>query len=138
MLLAVLSLLPARVMVRTGLPGGLEHLAAYAGAAAIAMVGYGRGRSAAWVIAGFWVYAGVLEYLQNFSPGRDVGMADVAVSALGAVCGVIAAGLLWRRLSSMLPPQPAQPPTPAAARMRQAPAIAISCHDEASRAPVPE
>jgi VanZ family protein len=104
MLLAVLSLLPARDMVRTGLPGGLEHFAAYAGSAAIAMVGYGRSRGAAWVIAGFWVYAGVLEYLQNFSPGRDVAMADVAISALGALCGVITAGLLWRRLSNMLPP----------------------------------
>jgi hypothetical protein len=31
-------------------------------------------------------------------------MADVAISALGAVCGVIAACLLWRRLSNMLPP----------------------------------
>jgi VanZ family protein len=103
-LLAVLSLLPAQDMVRTGLPGGLEHFVAYAGSAAIAMVGYGRRRGGAWVIAGFWVYAGVLEYLQNFSPGRDVGMADVVVSALGALCGAIAAGRLWRHLSNRLPP----------------------------------
>jgi VanZ family protein len=103
-ILAVLSLLPAQYMVRTGLPGALEHFVAYAGSAAIAVVGYGRRRSAACVIAGFPVYAGVLEYLQNFSPGRDATIADVAVSALGALCGGIAAGLLWRRLSDMLPP----------------------------------
>jgi hypothetical protein len=40
-LLAVLSLLPAQQMVRTGLPGRLEHFVAYAGSAAIAMAGYG-------------------------------------------------------------------------------------------------
>lgn len=102
-LLAVLSLLPARDLVRTGLPGGLEHFIAYAGSAAIAMIGYGRRRGGAWVIAGFWIYAGILEYLQNFSPGRDAAMADVAVSALGALCGGIAAGLLLRRFSNLLP-----------------------------------
>jgi hypothetical protein len=40
-LLAVLSLLPAQQIVRTGLPGRLEHFVAYAGSAAIAMAGYG-------------------------------------------------------------------------------------------------
>ena len=40
-LLAILSLLPAEEMVRTGLPGRLEHFVAYAGSAAIAMAGYG-------------------------------------------------------------------------------------------------
>jgi hypothetical protein len=38
-LFAVLSLLPAQQMVRTGLPGRLEHFVAYAGSAAIAMAG---------------------------------------------------------------------------------------------------
>jgi len=103
-ILAVLSLLPAQDIVRTGLPSELEHLIAYAGSAAIAMLGYGRSRGAAWVIAGFSVYAGILEYLQNFSPGRGVAISDVAVSALGALCGVIVVGLLWRRLSNMLTP----------------------------------
>ena len=43
-LLAVLSLLPAQDMVRTGFPGRVEHIAAYAGSAAIAMAGYGASR----------------------------------------------------------------------------------------------
>jgi hypothetical protein len=43
-LLAILSLLPAQDMVRTGLPGELEHFAAYAGSGAIAMAGYGLER----------------------------------------------------------------------------------------------
>jgi len=65
-----LSLLPAQEMVRTGLPGRLEHFVAYAASAAIATAGYGASQGGAQIIAGFWVYAGVLEYLQHFSPGR--------------------------------------------------------------------
>ena len=40
-LLAILSLLPDQQMVRTGLPGRVEHFVAYAGSAAIAVAGYG-------------------------------------------------------------------------------------------------
>lgn len=43
-LLAVLSLLPAQAMVRTGLPGQFEHFIAYTGSAAIATAGYGLSR----------------------------------------------------------------------------------------------
>jgi hypothetical protein len=44
------------------------------------------------IIGGFWVYAGILEYLQHFSPGRHPSIADFAASALGALCG----GLCYR------------------------------------------
>ena len=97
-LLAVLSLLPAQQMVRTGLPGRLEHFVAYAGSAAIA-IGYGASRRGVQTIGGFWVYAGILEYLQHFSPGRYPAIEDFAASALGALCGGLAITLLWRRLS---------------------------------------
>jgi hypothetical protein len=56
-LLAVLSLLPAQDMMRTGLPGELEHFAAYAGSAAMAVAGYGRSRRGMRIIGLFWVYA---------------------------------------------------------------------------------
>jgi VanZ family protein len=98
-LLAVLSLLPAQQMVRTGLTGRLEHFVAYAGSAAVAMAGYGANRGSTQIIAGFWVYAGILEYLQHFSPGRHPSIADFATSALGALCGGLAIALVWRRLS---------------------------------------
>jgi VanZ family protein len=94
-LLAVLSLLP---MVRTGLPGRLEHFVAYAGSAAIAMAGYGATRGGMQIIGGFWVYAAILEYLQHFSPGRHPAIADFAASALGALCGGLVIALLWRRV----------------------------------------
>ena len=96
-LLPVLSLLPAQHMVRTGFPGRLEHFVAYAGSAAIAMAGYGESRGGMQIIGGFWAYAGILEYLQHFSPGRHPSIADFAASALGALCGGLASALLWRR-----------------------------------------
>jgi VanZ family protein len=98
-LLAILSLLPDQQMVRTGLPGRLEHFVAYAGSAAIGMAGYGASRGATQIIGGFWVYAGIPEYLQQFSPGRHPAIADFAASALGALCGGLAIALVWRRLS---------------------------------------
>ena len=101
-LLAVLSLLPAQEMVRTGLPGRLEHFVAYAGSAAIAMGGYGASRGSVQVIGGLWAYAGILEYLQHFSPGRHPAIEDFAASAFGAMYGGLALALLWRRLAVYL------------------------------------
>lgn len=97
--LAILSLLPAEDMMRTGLPGELEHFVAYAGTGAIAMAAYGLKLGAVRVIGCLWLYAGILEYLQNFSPGRHATVQDFAISAVGALCGGIAVVLLCRRYS---------------------------------------
>jgi VanZ family protein len=96
-LLAVLSLTPREEIepVRTDLPGQVEHIIAYAGSAAIAMAAYGLTRSPVWIIGWFWLYAVVLEYLQNFSPGRNPAVVDFAASAFGALCGGVAVVLLW-------------------------------------------
>jgi hypothetical protein len=51
-LLAVLSLLPAQQMVRTGFPGRVEHFVAYAGSAMVAMAGYGASRGVVQIIGG--------------------------------------------------------------------------------------
>jgi VanZ family protein len=104
-LLGLLSLLPGQDMVRTGFPGPLEHFAAYAGSGAIAMAGYGLNRGAVRVIGCLWVYAGILEYLQQFSPGRNPALVDFAASAFGALCGGVAVFLLWRWRSSPLGPR---------------------------------
>ena len=98
-LLAILSLLPDQQLMRTGLPGRVEHFVAYAGAAAIAIAGYGATRGGMQIIGRFWVYAAVLEYLQHFSPGRHPEIGDFAASALGAQCGGLVVTFLWRRLS---------------------------------------
>jgi VanZ family protein len=102
-LLAILSLTPLEQIeaVRTDLPGQIEHIIAYAGSTAIAVAGYGLRRGAARIIGGFCLYAGVLEYLQNFSPGRNPALVDFAASAVGAVCGGMAVVLLWRGRSAL-------------------------------------
>jgi VanZ family protein len=76
--------------VRTDLRGQIEHIIAYAGSTAIAMAGYGLNRGGARVIGCFWLYAGILEYLQNFSPCRNPAVVDFTASAFGAVCGGVA------------------------------------------------
>ena len=96
-LLAVLSLLPAQEIVRTGFPGQFEHLVAYAGSTAIAIFGYGSARTGTRIIGYFWVYAAILEYLQHFSPGRHSSIEDFAASSFGALCGGVTALLIRRR-----------------------------------------
>jgi len=102
-LLGVLSLLPLEEIeaVRTDLPGQIEHIIAYAGSTAIAVGGYGLNRGAARIIGCFWLYAATLEYLQNFSPGRNPALVDFAASALGTLCGGVAVVLLWRCRSAI-------------------------------------
>jgi VanZ family protein len=89
-------LLPAEDMVRTGSPGELEHFVAYAGSGAVAMAAYGLRRGAIPVIGLLSLYAGVLEYIQHFSPGRHPSLVDFATSAAGALCGGVAIVVLWR------------------------------------------
>jgi VanZ family protein len=84
-------------MLRTGIPGHIEHLVAYAGSASIAIAGYGR-RRAVRIIGLFWMYAGILEYLQHFSPGRYPSITDFAASALGALSGGVVGAFLVRCL----------------------------------------
>jgi VanZ family protein len=95
-LLAILSLLPAQDMVRTGLPGRFEHVVAYSGAAAIAAAAYDESRRSLRIVGWFWIYAAVLEYLQNYSPGRKASFGDFAASAAGGLCGWIVIDA-WRR-----------------------------------------
>jgi len=85
----VLRVSPRRLVLVAGAgdgadwaPGQLEHFAAYAGSAAIAMAGYVESRCSAQIIGGFWVYAAILEYLQHFSAGRHPAIGDFAASAL--------------------------------------------------------
>jgi VanZ family protein len=99
-LLAILSLLPAEELVRTGISGELEHFAAYAATASVATVAYGRSYSGTRIIGLIWAYAGILECLQHFSPGRHPAMGDFAASGSGAWCGGIAVVFVTRRLGA--------------------------------------
>ncbi len=95
--LALLSLMPADDLPRTGFPGVLNHFIAYAGSCGIAIAAY-RDRLTSWrIIALFCLYAAILEYLQGFV-GRDPAVRDFVASSLGAVCGGAATAVLWPRL----------------------------------------
>jgi hypothetical protein len=114
--LAVLSLLPGQALaalslslimqlVRAILSGPAEHFVAYAIVAAIAIAGYGSSMGGPRIIAAFCVYAGALEWIRHFSPGRHPSIAKFAGSALGALCGGLVVMLLLRRyFSSHLEP----------------------------------
>lgn len=83
---ALLSLLPSAELVRTSLGGHVEHAMAYAGLAALMRLGYpapGLGR----LVLVLVIYAGLLEYLQNFSPGRSPAVADWLASSVGVLIG---------------------------------------------------
>jgi VanZ family protein len=108
-LLAVLSLLPEQTlgahssvdvirMVRAIVSAPIEHFLAYAGMAALSVAVYGSARSGMRIIGGLWVYAGILECIRHFSPGRHPSVADFAAGALGALCGGLVIALLWRSL----------------------------------------
>ena len=84
-------------MVRSVLPGPLEHFVAYAG---VAVAGYGPSRGRVRIIGALCVYAGILEYIRHFSPGRHPSIGKFTGSALGVLCGGLAMVLLWRRLSA--------------------------------------
>jgi len=93
---AALSLLPAIKMVRGVVPAPVGHFVAYTVAGAIAMAVNGTRRGGVQIIAGFWVYAAILEYLQHFLPGRYPSIVAFIGSALGALCGGLVV-LLWHR-----------------------------------------
>lgn len=88
-MIAALSLLPAEDMVRTGVSGYLEHVLAYACTAAL--FGLGHARFGMLRIGSLMVaYAGVLEILQVWSPGRHAELAGWAASSTGVILGLLA------------------------------------------------
>ena len=92
-LIAVLSLMPHEAEVRTSLPGGVEHVIAYAGTAGLLRLAYpswGGWR----VVAALVVYGICLEGLQSFVPGRSAGAEGALASGAGAVLGATCAALI--------------------------------------------
>ena len=103
LVLGVLSLLPAQEMVRTWLPGRVEHIIVLCRVGGDRDGGLRREPGVAQIIGGFWVYAGILEHLQHFSPGRHPALGDFAASALGALCGGLVIAFV-RRCWLLSPP----------------------------------
>ena len=87
--LALLSLLPADEMQRTNLGGHAEHALAYAGTSLLAGLGYPA--RLYWSVLLLVLYAGLLEWLQRFSPGRHPAVEDWLAGSTGVVAGAWAA-----------------------------------------------
>jgi VanZ family protein len=91
--IAVLSLIPHEMEVRTPWPGFVEHLLAYAGTAGLFGAGY---RSwAVWrIAAALFFYAGLLEALQALVPGRHPELDGALVSGAGGFLGAFGGSLI--------------------------------------------
>jgi VanZ family protein len=87
-LLAILSLTPGDILVRSPAPRSFEHILAYAGTGLLMSLGYPK-ISATAMICSLAAYAGVLEAAQMFVPGRSAQVAGFVASAFGAGVGVL-------------------------------------------------
>ncbi|HYG90244.1 MAG TPA: hypothetical protein VD978_28760 [Azospirillum sp.] len=99
LLITVLSLLPGEDMVRTSMGGHVEHAVAYAGTTFFAVLAYGLRSDAGWLTIGLIGYAGGLEFLQRYSPGRTPAVEDFLASSAGVLIGLTVALViraLWR------------------------------------------
>ncbi len=86
-----LALLPGSWQERTSLPGPVEHFIAYSGTGFVLALFLPR--RLLWPAAALLAaYSGLMEILQNFSPGRDPAVRDFLVSSAGAFFG---AGIGW-------------------------------------------
>jgi len=86
-LLAVLSLLPADLMFRTGFNTRVEHVVAYLGTTIVVLAAYRPRLAIGILVTALIAYAGVLELGQHLSLGRHPSVLDFAASSLGVVIG---------------------------------------------------
>ena len=78
-LIAFLSLIPREMEARSGLPGDIEHLVAYAATAGLCQLG--DPSWAVWqIVMALLAYASCLEVLQGFAPGRQPSLAGALAS----------------------------------------------------------
>jgi VanZ family protein len=102
-LIAYLSLVPRSLEVRTPAPAGIEHAVAYGGTAVLMALAY-PARSAWAILGSLAAYSGLMELLQDFSPGRHPGLDGVLWSSAGAAIGTITVALhqaKWRSRSGL-------------------------------------
>jgi len=89
---AVLSLVPWELRPHTGVPGPLEHVAAYAIVGGLLTFGYHKHGQPLTVVLSLSLYAAILEIAQIWAPGRDPKFIDFAASSAGALIGSV---LVW-------------------------------------------
>ena len=105
---AVLSLTPAEQMTRTGWSGHIEHVVAYAGTAFVTAMAFPK-RGVFQTTLALVIYAGSLEFLQRFSPGRTSSICDFVFSGVGVVVGACAFALLQASRTKLQRHKPSVP-----------------------------
>ena len=100
--IALLSLVPGPLRPHTGLPGQKEHFLAYF-LTALVLGSKPREQLSyrASVAAALCAYAGVLETLQIWVPGRSAQLIDFAASSGGAIGGVVVSAVFWGLQTSL-------------------------------------
>ena len=101
----VLTAVPAELRPVTGAPSPIEHFAMFFLIGSAFAIGYSRSDYLLCVAA--IVFAGSLEFLQLFVPGRHARLSDFAIDGLSAVIGIALAGLMDR--NNLLPLGPERP-----------------------------
>lgn len=98
----VLTVVPQQFRPDTGAPHSVEHFAMFFLIGSAFALGYSRSDYALCVAA--LVFAGLLELLQRFVPGRHARLSDFVIDALSAVIGIALSGLIDR--NNLLPRGP--------------------------------
>jgi hypothetical protein len=108
----VLSVVPPQLRPETGAPHDFEHLASFA----ICGFAFGLGYRARlpFVAAALVGFAGVVEFVQTFVPGRHARLEDFLVDAAAACISALIAGIIASRaITASAGAPPTQPETSA-------------------------
>ena len=92
-IIIVLSLLPGSARPHTGFVGKIEHMIAYAGTGAIAMIGYRLRQQRLTFWASIVSLSFLLEFLQQYVPGRGANILDAIASSSGLSVGMVLVGV---------------------------------------------
>jgi VanZ family protein len=89
--IVVLSVVPATLRPESGLPNDVEHFAIFWATGLAFALGYTSTPLLATLLV---VFAGTIEILQLFIPGRHARLSDFIVDGLASVIGLITASLV--------------------------------------------
>jgi len=94
--IVVVSLVPGDARPDTGLPGQIDHIIAYCGAAGLLGLGYPATKSRFGTIVMLISLAATLEVAQRWIPGRHPQFIDFAASVAGTSLGMLAEMVVHR------------------------------------------
>jgi VanZ family protein len=96
--IVILSLIPSGLRPETGVPHILEHFSIFAATGAAFGLGYEARRGT--LAIQLAIFAGAVEIMQLFVPGRHARFSDFFVDAIAICGGSIAASLVLKSLAN--------------------------------------